>query len=169
MFTYATVDDLDAWPAITTVPDDAEALLQSASIVVALAVNESLYNDSTIVTDPKRDATCAQVASWVTTGIRPGTAGLSSDKVLRSKNVENVTLEYDTSLSASVTAFQARQDVAGQLCPEAEAILRSAQILWEGLPVWNGTPAPGLYVSELGQVGGYFGGGLAERPYGLRP
>ena len=142
MFTYATVDDLDAWPAITDIPDDAEALLMSASIAVAKAVNESLYSDSTIVTDPKRDATCAQVASWITTGIRPGTAGLSSDKVLRSKAVENVTLEYDTSLSASVTAFQARQAVADGLCAEAEAILRNAGLFWDPVPVWVAEPRP---------------------------
>lgn len=138
MLVYADSTDLATWDGTLDIPSDIDALLRSASILVARAVNESLYSDPPPpVTDPKRDATCAQVAAWITTGIRPASGGLSNTSLLKRKQIEGASTEYDTSLSASVTAFEARRDIANQLCEEAEAILFQAGILWVPLPEWS--------------------------------
>jgi len=139
MLVYATTSDLTAWLAPTglAVPSDATALLRSASIVVAKAVNENLYSPGTVTTDPKRDATCAQVTAWITTGIDPGSGGLSSDQIVKAKSIDGASIDYETSLTASVTAFQKRESIAEQLCAEARDILWAAGILYGDLPNWN--------------------------------
>jgi hypothetical protein len=153
---YATTSDLAAWLDPTEPPDNAASLLRSASIFVARAVNESLYSDSTIINGPKRDATLTQVTAWVTAGIDPATGGLQSTPIVRQKSVDSASLTYDTSLAASVTAFQARQAIANELCPEATGILYSAGLLYAPLPVWSGAPDAGIYVDELGRPSRYY-------------
>lgn len=138
MLIYATEDDLANWLPSDLIPDDAAATdLRSASIIVAKAVNESLYTPGVVTTDPKRDATCAQVESWLRTGIKPGSGGLSNDKIVKARSVGTATVDYETSLVASVTAFQARQQIAEQLCTQARDILWAAGILYGDLPNWN--------------------------------
>jgi hypothetical protein len=139
---YATVTNLQNWlPPATTVPDDASQLLRSATLLVARAINESPYATSTVTTDARRDATCAQVQAWLDSGIRPGAGGLQSSPVVKSKGVGTARKEFDTSLEASVTAFQKRSEVAEKLCPEAEAILRAAGLLWVPVALFSGSSA----------------------------
>lgn len=152
MLVYATVPDLQGWaPSLTVIPDDATQLLRSASIVVARAVNESLYAEGTVVTAPKRDATCAQVLAWLTSGIRPGSGGLLNEQALKAKSIGTRKIEYDTNRTASAEVLAKRERVAEDLAPEAEAILRAAGVLWVPVPLSTGSP--------------YLGGPpLAERP-----
>ena len=144
MLVYATVLDLQGWaPSSLALPDDATQLLRSAGIVVARAVNEDPYAEGTATNPAKRDATCAQVVAWLTAGIRPGTGGLQSTPVVKAKGVGTARKEFDTSLDASVTAFEKRERVAEELAPEAEAILQAAGLLWVPVPLYSAT-APGV-------------------------
>lgn len=158
MLIYATPDDLANWvPSSTTLPDDAKQLLRSASVLVARAVNESPY-EITVVSDAgteaKRDATCAQVAAWLASGIRPGAGGLETGPVLKAKSIGTRKFEYDTNRTASAEALAKREQIAEDLAPEAEAILRAAGILW--VPV--ATLAVGMTEYRAP---------LTEQPYGL--
>ncbi len=124
---HATVADLVETdpPWVTRTPDNVGSLLRAASALVTAAVAGSDSAD----TGALRDATCAQVASWVESGIDPASGGLSDSAPLQAKAVGTARLEYDTSLSASVTAFRARQSIAGSLCPTAIAILEAADLI----------------------------------------
>lgn len=158
MLEYATTDDLDNWlPADLKPVTDAESYLRSASILVARAVNESLYAQTTTTSDPKRDATCAQVQAWLRANVKPDSGGISTDKVVRAKTIADARLEYDTALSSSAAVLAARAQLANALCAESEAILRSAGVLYVDIPVWSDSPDQGQYVSELGVVGGHGG------------
>lgn len=123
---HATVDDLVLAepPWLTKAPDNVGSLLRAASALVdrEIAGNEAHG-------DALRDATCAQVAAWVTSGIDPSSGGLSESAPLRAKGVGTARKEYDTSLSASVTAFRARQTIADSLCPVSIAILEAADLI----------------------------------------
>jgi hypothetical protein len=154
MLVYATEDDLANWLTDTDQepPANAGAVLRSASILVARAIRESLYADGVVTSDPKRDATCAQVYTWMTTGIAPSSAGLSSASLVRSKSIDGATIEYDTSLNASVTAFNARQALADGLCAESMAILDAEQLLYAPTPQWSAEPDAGQFVNEFDEV-----------------
>lgn len=137
MIEYATTGDLADWvsPSVT-IPEDAAQLLRSASVIIARAVNESLYDPAIVTTDARRDATCAQVVSWLTSGVRPGTGGLELEPVLKAKAIGTAKFEYDTNRTASAEALAKREQIAEDLCPEAEAILRSAGLLWVPVPLF---------------------------------
>lgn len=154
MLVYATSDDLANWLTDTDqdVPPDAAAALRSASLLVARAIRESLYSDGVTTSDPKRDATCTQVQMWMTTGILPSSGGLSSTPLVKSKSIEGATIDYDTSLNASVTAFNARQALANGLCAESLAILDAEQLLYAPVPQWSAVPDAGQFVNELDEV-----------------
>jgi hypothetical protein len=141
---YATTADLTSWlPDGTTIPTGADQLLRSAALLVAKAVNENLYDPAAVITEPKRDATCAQVAAWIAAGVTPGTGGLpaASDKTqVKAKKVGTAELQYDTSLTSSQAALAARAGLLDRLCPEAEAILQQAGVLW--LPLATVTTDP---------------------------
>lgn len=124
---YATAADLVQAepPWLTTPPDNLGTLLRAASALVGAEVAGNASGDPAAL----RDATCAQVASWVTAGIDPASGGLSQTAPLKRKKVDTAEVEYDTSLSASVTAFQARQSIANGLCPTAVAILQAADLI----------------------------------------
>lgn len=157
MTVYATVDELTAWlEGSCAIPDNAGQLLRSATFLVANAIHESPYSDVT-VTDARRDAVLAQVAAWIATNVTPGAGGINDTAVLKSKSNDGASVEYDTSLGASVTAFQARQAIANELVPEARAILEAAGLLTGDVPRWNFTPDQGVYVNEFGAVGGNLG------------
>lgn len=134
MLVYATVDDLAAWlPNGTQPPATASSDLRSASLIVARAVGESLYADGVTTSDPKRDATCAQVASWVASGVIPGTGGLPSPGTgapVKRAETDGSVFEYDTSLSSSTAALTVRAQLTDDLCAEAREILQQAGLLY---------------------------------------
>lgn len=147
MLVYATSADLTSWlPDGTTLPAGADQLLRSASLLIARAVNENLYDPATLVTDPKRDATCAQVAAWIAADVTPGTAGLpvgTAAAAAKVKKVGTAEIQYDTSLTSSQAALTARAQLLDRPCPEAEAILQQAGILWRPLAtVTTDPPSP---------------------------
>lgn len=157
MLVYATASDLATWRG-TTVDQllaGKDALLRSASILVAHAVQDDLYATGTAATDPKRDATCAQASAWIDAGITPSTAGLpgSADgRLIASKTVEGASITYDNALTSSAAALAARQKLATALTEEATEILRTAGVLWQPVPQWDATPAAGGYVDELNRI-----------------
>ncbi len=124
---HATVADLveGDTPWLTAAPDNSGSLLRSASALVDQAIVGNSAGDPGAL----RDATCAQVAAWVTSGIDPASGGLGAAAPLRRKRIDTAELEYDTSLSASVTALQARRAIAEDLCPVAVAILEAADLI----------------------------------------
>lgn len=144
MLVYATAADLQVWTP-DPVPDDAPQLLRSATLVIARAVNENPYADGVTTSDPKRDATCAQVKAWLASGVRPGTAGLHTDPVLKGETMGGTHFEYDTATTAGTA--QMRQAIADTLCPEAEAILLAAGVLWLPLPSFDGS-SPGFVQAD---------------------
>lgn len=133
---YATTDDLATWTG-SDAPENALSLLRSASLLVTQATVAAYYKvDATtgLPTEPTllqafNDATCAQVTTWIATGVDPNAAGLLSTAIVRARGIGTARLDYDTSLSASVTAFQARQKIASQLCAESARILQAVALI----------------------------------------
>jgi hypothetical protein len=131
---YATADDLANWGE-APVPDNVDQLLRSATYIVAAAINENPY---TVTADqPRKDATTAQAAAWIASGVTPAASGLSDDPPVKAKRIGTASVDFDTSLSASVTAFEKRVALAEKLSPEAREILYVTGLLSVDLPVWN--------------------------------
>jgi hypothetical protein len=134
MDSYAVKSDLSDWlPATVNMPQDPTSLLRSATFIVAQACNRNPYTDTP--TDPAkaalRDATCAQVQSWLTLGIAPAAVGLDSAPVKKS-TILGADVEHDTTGQVAALA-----EAAKHLAPEAYTILYTAGLLW--LPVPLGT------------------------------
>lgn len=151
MIVYATTADLSTWDPTLSQPANLDQLLRSASIIIARAVNESLHNPATVITDPKRDATCAQATAWIRSGIDPSASVISLAGKVKSKGVDTATVTYDVATPAE------REAALANLAAEAASILYSAGLLWAPVPVWSATPDQGLFVNEFGTVGGKTG------------
>lgn len=125
-------DALDA-PVPGTTPID--RYLRTATVIVARACNLNPYDYAIPATsvDPLRDATCAQIVSWLTLGIDPAALGLDTAPVKKS-SILTGDVERDTSGQAA-----ALQCAASDLCAEAEAILLQANLLWQALPSDSGS------------------------------
>lgn len=147
MTLYATPDQFADWLAVD-VPANGTALLRSATLLVAKAINESPYDPAIVIDQPRIDATCAQAASWALAGIDPsaGIAGLGG--TVKSKGVDGATITYD------VVAAVDRAAVISTLCSDAYDILYAAQLIWTPLPVWQAFPDAGVYVDEIDRLGG---------------
>jgi len=133
---YATSSDYSTWSGADTGPDNVDQLLRSASLLVRDATAAAYYQVDTtglpsdaILLQAFNDATCAQVSAWVAAGIDPNAVGLLTTPIVRAKALDGGSVDYDTSLSASVTAFQARQQIATGLCVEAQRILASSGLV----------------------------------------
>lgn len=132
MLIYATAAELITWlggPA----PANATTLLRSASLLVRGATVASIYGTDTagLPTDATvrqafKDATCAQAAMWSAAGIDPAGGGVASSAPVRSKKLGSGSVDYDTSVNASVTAFTAKQAATTSLCAEAWLLLKQA-------------------------------------------
>ena len=136
---YADSAELATWTGLPA-PANATQLLRSASMIVRSATVASVYGvDETglpseaKVSDAFRDATCAQVASWVGADVDPSGAGLSTTAPVRGKKLGSGSVEYDTAASSSVVAYQAKRAAAVTLCPEAYMILHEAGITPAGV------------------------------------
>lgn len=128
--------DLAAWTD-QPVPANVTPLLRSASSLVLAASSSSYYAVDTatgLATDPViaqalNDATCIQAAMWTAAGIDPLAGGVGIVAPVRSKKIGSASLDYDTSASASVTAYNARMHAANNLCPEAMRKLRDNNLM----------------------------------------
>lgn len=137
---YATNADLTAWLAGASLPANSTVLLRSASMLVRNATMTALYNvdneglpSDAAVLEAFTDATCAQAAYWSAAGVDPTSGGVSTSAPVRSKKIGSAGIEYDTGVSASVTAFSAKQAAANSLCGEAWMILQQAGIAPAGV------------------------------------
>lgn len=130
---YATPTDLSAW--IGSVPDNVIALLRSASRLVRKATATAFYAVDTnlLPTDATylqafNDATCAQAAFWAANNIDPTTGGITTAAPIRARKIGSASLDYDTSVVSSVTAYAAKAFAARTLCEESQDILQLAGI-----------------------------------------
>jgi hypothetical protein len=130
---YATTADLTTsdpqW--VATLPDNADTLLRSASLLVSRACVRNPYGDDPTggTADALRDATCAQVATWVALGINPAALGTDTAPV-KTAQLGTALITRDT--SAETATVQAAID---DLAPEPRAILTAAGLLWAPVPV----------------------------------
>jgi len=137
---YATSDDLAASPWLDDAPPaNADRLLFWATFVVAVATNRDPYTDTPSNTDAEvlRDATCAQAASWIASGVDPARLGLSGGAVKSSKILTGE-VTYDTTGAGAALLAAARE-----LAPEARAVLLAGQLLWQPVPI-GADPADAL-------------------------
>jgi hypothetical protein len=126
---YATAQDLASW--IATEPDNTPALLRSASIRVARACNVSPYDPPTDpAAGPLRDATCAQVTSWIALGVDPAKSGTDLPGPVKSATLLGKKVDRDTAAATKLL-----ETVADGLCQEAEAILLQAGLLYVAVPL----------------------------------
>lgn len=135
---YASTDDYSTWVGDSApIPDNIVQLLRSASLLIAEETKLAYYDadpntslpTNTAIIGAFRDATCVQVSVWAKLGIDPNLAALDFAPPKRGKAIGTARIDYDTSAIASVTAFNARQQLVGSLCQEAQTILRQAGIL----------------------------------------
>lgn len=129
---YASGPDFTEWSGMAA-PAKITPLLRSASLLVRGATVASVYGTDTAglpsdgaVLSAFRDATCAQVALWVSAGIDPAGGGAATSAPVRSKKLGSGSVDYDTSVNASVAAFQAKRAATTVLCAEAYLILQQA-------------------------------------------
>lgn len=139
MLVYATNEDLTAWP-VSPLPANSAGLLRSASLLVRSTTMTARYavDGDGLPADAKvleafKDATCTQVAFWVGAGVDPTNGGAQTAAPVQSKKLGSGMVQYDTSVNASVAAFQARRDAANSLCAEAWLILQQAGIVPGGV------------------------------------
>lgn len=132
MKVYATTADLAGWMSPAAVPDNAGALLRTASGLVRAETKLAIYTTDadgyptdTVIRAAFRDATCAQATFWSVSKIDPtlGAAGVTPLPV--SKSIGGASISY--SLYASTA--EARANAAGALSPDAFFILEDAGLL----------------------------------------
>lgn len=123
MLVYASTDDLTG--RVNLVPDNAEALIRSASVLVRDATSNDLYDiaPSGLPSDPDlrdalREATCLQVQAWVTAGIAPSTGSLRP--AVASQSADGGSVTYNLPDPERI------QRAAERLCHEAHLVLRNA-------------------------------------------
>lgn len=132
MLIYATPGDLSTWMSPATLPDNADALLRSASMLVQDATINQYYDvdgtglptDATVL-QAFNDATCAQALAWTTLGVDPTAGGVAQSKVAAAKSIGTAHITY----ADSGAAAQARADSLGALVPDAARILHLAGLL----------------------------------------
>lgn len=132
MNVYATYSDLQTWLG-TTPPTNADELLRTATTLVATATGRNPYVDTPTGPDvaPLRDATTAQVAAWIATGVTPSAGGLDTAPV-KGKKLGSADITYDTTGQTA-----ARTAAATMLTAEARDILYNARLLTLDLPQWT--------------------------------
>jgi hypothetical protein len=130
---YATEADYAAWITPNGEPADGVLhLLRSATFVIAQAANRNPYQDTPSDTDaaPLRDATCAQVQSWLALGVTPANAGIVAASIVKKSSILAADVEFDT--GGQLTALQA---AAKGIAEEARTILLAANLLWQAVPL----------------------------------
>lgn len=126
LLSYATPDDLLSGEWLEAVPDNARALIRRASLLVDHATRFDRFDtdaDERPV-DAKiaaafRDATCQQVAEWVTAGIDPNAGPTGQTPQVESQTTEGHSVKYSN--------LATLQDIAAateHLCRASVLILR---------------------------------------------
>jgi len=127
---YATEDNLTAWMTPTVPPANAAQYLRTASLAVTEATkvwfytvdNDGIPTDATLK-QAFNDATCAQAAAMITFGIDPLAGGvLEAGGVEQSVGIGSGRITY----ADAALAVQAQAILLGELCREADRILRNA-------------------------------------------
>lgn len=138
MLVYATESDLTEGEWVDTPPANAKRLLRSASVLVTDATVTATYatdGDGTptgTAREAMRDATCAQVASWVALGIDPAKGKADdSGKTVAAKSIRGASVQYAVYASTA----EARQAAATTLADEALRILRGAGLITSAVQV----------------------------------
>lgn len=137
MDVYATVDDLTDWLDLQCSPgqDALSRYLRYATIVVGRACYRNLYSGDTSFPQPLIDATCAQVASWVSLGTDPAKLGLDKAPVKKS-SILSADVERDTT-----GLLAAYQEAVACLCPVSMDILVTQNLLWQAVPEFDASGA----------------------------
>jgi hypothetical protein len=128
---YATEQDYADWITPDGEPADGVLhLLRSATFVIAWACNRNPYQDTPSDTDadPLRDATCAQVQSWLALGVTPANAGIVAASIVKKSSILAADVEFDT--GGQLTALQ---NAAKGIAEEARIILLAANLLWQAV------------------------------------
>lgn len=134
---YATAEDLAAAPWSTPTTAGVDRLLATASRLVRRATMTAIYHTDAdhLPTDEDlreamRQATCAQVATWLAVKVDPLAGGAQASAVLTaSKSLGSGSISYDTSAAGSVNAAQAKADAATSLGMDAYLILSEAGLV----------------------------------------
>lgn len=133
MIVYATVDDLAAWAAGSTIDPacgDSVGALRSASIDVADAIAGDYYATDTgglptdtVALQAVKDATCAQALARLSLKISSDVGGVVTTGTLTGVGIGTARKQFADATAAAA----ARSAVAGgQLVPDALRILRRA-------------------------------------------
>lgn len=138
---YAAVDDLEAWLQ-DDVPDNATALLRSASLLVRQATRCDYYDidssgkPSDVDTlQAFNDATCCQAAMWISAGIDPQggiPAVVGASGIVTSSGIGTGKVTRDASAITSAANVAALQDSVQSLCPASAEILLDAGLCQNG-------------------------------------
>jgi hypothetical protein len=150
-FAYATPDALVGGGWLTTTPTNVAALLRSATMVVAEAAERNPYTDTPSAADALvlADATCAQVAAWVSAGVDP--TNPVTEATVKERAFDTARFVYDTTGQA-----QARTAALTKISDEARRILYVGGLLSVPLPVgtspFDVLPTYGL-PTTLGGIG----------------
>ena len=119
---------------LAEVPDNAEALIRYASVLVRRATRFDVYDttpagmpDDPWVIEAFRDATCVQAAMWAQNGIDPGKGGAGVDGGVESSSIAGGTVKYDT------THVEVARASVDTLSPMAVAVLRAEGLASHGV------------------------------------
>lgn len=143
MIPYATTVNLGLWaPTLSLSGIDSNAVLRSATLLVARAINENPY---TVTPDqPRIDAVCAQATAWISAKLDPGAGPAGLIGAAKSKAVGGASVTYE------VPTAQEREAAITQLAPDAYNILYGAGILFIPLPIWNRPLDTSTYLTGSG-------------------
>ena len=139
---YATSDDLTDWTG-TTAPDNATALLRTASLIVRRATMTATYavdetgapTDADIL-DAFRDATCAQAAALAANDVDPAGAAAGASGEIASSSIGSASISFATDASTSALT----RSLLSDLTDEAAMILSRAGLTAQ--PVYVGRTGP---------------------------
>lgn len=141
MFTYATVDVLEAWLQ-DDVPDNADSLIRQASSQVTEAIRSAFYDvdvngkaSSVTVLQALSDATCAQIQFWLAADVDAAAGGVQPQLTLQQSRIGSAELRYDNTSGLLLT--QARIAGAQGLCQMALTILMEAGLLYGKVTVYG--------------------------------
>jgi hypothetical protein len=131
MLVYATTSDLATFT--DPIPDNAAALLRTASLRVREATKAARYDvdvdglptDATIL-QAFKDATCTHAAAMVAAKVDPGAGGVvTKAATAASKSVGSANITYAGTKEAAASLTW----LAGNLAPDAAAILSQAGLI----------------------------------------
>ncbi|QMV84091.1 hypothetical protein HW450_06760 [Corynebacterium hindlerae] len=119
---------------VSEIPDDADVLLQLASLLAARETRAALYDTDPAgmptdpdVIDAMAEAVAVQVREWVQSGVDPVAGYLGTKGEVASSSIDGASVSFATKDSESVRL------ALSSLCPMAVAVLADAGLVG-GLP-----------------------------------